>query len=81
MDVEKQCLRSKSFQGWNESIHFRNKENDMKMTAKALRLFRQWRACRRTEMELHRLNDMELKDLGISRHDIPGIARSSAYEA
>ena len=51
----------------------------MKIAGKALRLLGQWRACRRTEMELFRLDDRELNDLGISRYDIPRIARSSAF--
>lgn len=35
-------------------------------------------AIRRTFNELHELNDRELADLGISRADIPHIARQAA---
>jgi uncharacterized protein YjiS (DUF1127 family) len=38
--------------------------------------FRNWQAYRRTFSELSRLSNRELADLGISRHDIPRIARN-----
>ncbi len=37
--------------------------------------FRKWKAYRRTFDELSRLSNRELADLGISRYDIPRIAR------
>jgi uncharacterized protein YjiS (DUF1127 family) len=37
--------------------------------------FRNWQDYRRTFNELNRLSNRELADLGISRHDIPRIAR------
>ncbi|MEO0543952.1 MAG: DUF1127 domain-containing protein [Pseudomonadota bacterium] len=39
------------------------------------RSLRQWRKVRQTENELYRLSTRELDDLGISRADIPQIAR------
>ncbi|MEO1703330.1 MAG: DUF1127 domain-containing protein [Pseudomonadota bacterium] len=38
---------------------------------------RQWRKVRQTENELYRLSTRELDDLGISRADIPTIARQA----
>ncbi|MEO1748962.1 MAG: DUF1127 domain-containing protein [Pseudomonadota bacterium] len=37
----------------------------------------QWRKVRQTENELYRLSTRELDDLGISRADIPTIARQA----
>ncbi len=37
--------------------------------------FRQWRSYRRTVNELSALSNRELNDLGISRGDIPHVAR------
>ena len=51
----------------------------MKIATKISRGFGQWRARRRTEAELYGLDDRELRDLGISRQDIPEVARSSVY--
>ena len=42
------------------------------------RTLNQWRSVRRTESELNRLTDRELNDLGLSRGDIPAVARRSA---
>lgn len=42
------------------------------------RSFNEWRKIRRTENELHRLSTRELDDLGISRADIPAIARGAS---
>ncbi len=39
--------------------------------------FKDWRAYRRTVSELSALSNRELSDLGISRSDIPFIARRS----
>lgn len=39
--------------------------------------YRNWRAYRRTVTELSALSNRELDDLGISRGDIPYIARRS----
>ncbi len=36
-----------------------------------------WRRVRRAEYELSQLDDRELSDLGISRGDIPRIARAA----
>lgn len=41
------------------------------------RSFNKWRKIRQTENELARLSTRELDDLGISRGDIPFIARRS----
>jgi uncharacterized protein YjiS (DUF1127 family) len=43
---------------------------------KWLLAFRRWRLERRTERALAALNDSTLKDMGIYRCQIPGIARS-----
>lgn len=40
--------------------------------------FREWRLYRQTVNELSRMSDRELSDLGISRGDIPFVARRSA---
>lgn len=40
--------------------------------------FREWRLYRQTVTELSRMSDRELSDLGISRGDIPFVARRSA---
>ncbi len=41
---------------------------------------RRWRAYQNTVRELDRLSAHELNDLGISRYDIPSIARQSAQK-
>ncbi|MEL6437397.1 MAG: DUF1127 domain-containing protein [Pseudomonadota bacterium] len=41
------------------------------------RTLRQWQKIRQTENELNRLSSRELDDLGISRADIPTIARQA----
>ena len=53
----------------------------MKIATRISRGFGQWRARRRTEAELYGLTDWELRDLGISRHDIPEVARNASYGA
>ena len=42
-----------------------------------VRSYSNWRRYRDTVNELNRLSQRELSDLGISRHDIPSIARST----
>lgn len=44
------------------------------------RSLRQWRKVRQTESELNRLSTRELDDLGISRADIPSIARQAMID-
>ena len=44
-----------------------------------IRNYRNWRRYRETVSELSRLSNRELSDLGISRSDIPYVARKSAY--
>lgn len=39
--------------------------------------YRQWRAYRETVVELYRMSDRQLSDIGISRGDIPFVARKS----
>lgn len=41
--------------------------------------FRTWRRYRETVNELSRLSNRELNDLGISRSDIPYVARKSSF--
>ena len=42
-----------------------------------IRNYRNWRRYRETVSELSRLSNRELQDLGISRSDIPNVARRS----
>ncbi len=48
------------------------------MTNRLLTTYRTWRKYRETYNELMRLTNRDLADLGISRADIPEIARQSA---
>ena len=48
------------------------------LLAKLIHAFRAWRSYDRSLRELSRLNDRELADIGISRSDIPAVARSSS---
>ncbi|MFD2260138.1 DUF1127 domain-containing protein [Chelativorans composti] len=41
--------------------------------------FRNWRRYRETMNELSRLSNRELADLGISRSEIPYVARKSSF--
>lgn len=41
--------------------------------------YRNWRRYRETVNELSRLSNRELSDLGISRSDIPYVARKSSF--
>ena len=51
----------------------RRNENTMNL----IRNYRNWRRYRETVSELSRLSNRELNDLGISRSDIPHVARKS----
>ena len=42
-----------------------------------IRNYRNWRRYRETVTELNRLTNRELNDLGISRSDIPFVAKTS----
>ena len=42
-----------------------------------IRNYREWRRTRETVSELNRLSNRELQDLGISRSEIPYIARQA----
>ena len=44
-----------------------------------VRSFSNWRRYRETCGELNRLSQRELSDLGLSRADIPAIARKAAF--
>ena len=48
------------------------------MSNRIVTTFRAWRKYRETYNELMRLSTRDLADLGISRVDIPAIARKSA---
>ncbi len=37
--------------------------------------FRRWRACRSAEIELGRLSNRQLEDLGIARHELAYLSR------
>jgi uncharacterized protein YjiS (DUF1127 family) len=47
-------------------------------TMNLIRNYRNWRRYRDTVSELSRLSNRELNDLGISRSDIPYVARKAA---
>ncbi len=49
------------------------KTNEMNL----IRNYRNWRRYRETVSELSRLSNRELHDLGISRSDIPHVARKA----
>ena len=51
----------------------RRNENTMNL----IRNYRNWRRYRETVSELNRLSTRELNDLGISRSEIPYVARKS----
>jgi uncharacterized protein YjiS (DUF1127 family) len=42
-----------------------------------IRNYRNWRRYRQTISELSRLSNRELNDMGISRSDIPSVAKSA----
>jgi uncharacterized protein YjiS (DUF1127 family) len=50
------------------------------MANRLVTTYRHWRKYRETYNELMRLSTRELHDLGISRGDIPSIARQSARQ-
>lgn len=57
-----------------------NKGNEPSRTSKKMNLirnYRNWRRYRETVNELSRLSNRELTDLGITRGDIPFVARKS----
>ena len=53
----------------------KNKETRTEMNL--IRNYRNWRRYRETVTELSRLSNRELHDLGISRSDIPSVARKA----
>ena len=48
------------------------------LLAKLIRAFRAWWHYEQSVRELSRLDDRELADIGISRSEIPAVARRSA---
>jgi uncharacterized protein YjiS (DUF1127 family) len=52
-------------------------EDETSPTMNLIRNYRNWRRYRETVSELSRLSNRELTDLGISRSDIPFVARKS----
>jgi uncharacterized protein YjiS (DUF1127 family) len=50
------------------------------MFAAIVRLIQSWKNYNRSLSELSRLGDRELADIGISRSDIPRLARSAAHK-
>jgi uncharacterized protein YjiS (DUF1127 family) len=48
------------------------------LLAKLIRLFRRWRNYERSVRELSRLDDRELADIGVTRSEIPALARAAA---
>ena len=53
------------------------KQDETRSTMNLIRNYRNWRRYRETVSELSRLSNRELTDLGISRSDIPYVARKS----
>ncbi|WP_417623169.1 DUF1127 domain-containing protein [Parasphingorhabdus sp.] len=51
--------------------------NEASSKMNIIRNYRNWRRYRQTVNELSRLSNRELNDLGISRGDIPFVARKS----
>ncbi len=45
---------------------------------RALDVFRAWRSAKATAVELSALSDSQLEDIGLTRGDIPGVARTLA---
>ena len=60
-------------------VHKRNdpKKDETRNTMNLIRNYRNWRRYRDTVSELSRLSNRELTDLGISRSDIPYVARKA----
>jgi uncharacterized protein YjiS (DUF1127 family) len=52
-------------------------DDETRNTMNLIRNYRNWRRYRETVSELNRLSTRELNDLGISRGDIPYVARKS----
>ena len=52
-------------------------KDETRNTMNLIRNYRNWRRYRETVSELNRLTTRELNDLGISRSDIPHVARRS----
>jgi uncharacterized protein YjiS (DUF1127 family) len=52
-------------------------KDETSTTMNLIRNYRNWRRYRETVSELSRLSNRELTDLGISRSDIPFVARKS----
>jgi uncharacterized protein YjiS (DUF1127 family) len=49
------------------------------MFANIVRFIREWKRYNQSLSELSRLGDRELADIGISRSDIPRVARNAAH--
>jgi uncharacterized protein YjiS (DUF1127 family) len=49
------------------------------MFANLVRLIRQWKRYNRSMVELSRLGDRELADIGISRSEIPRVAWNATH--
>jgi uncharacterized protein YjiS (DUF1127 family) len=55
----------------------KRKKDETRTTMNLIRNYRNWRRYRDTVSELSRLSNRELTDLGISRSDIPYVARKA----
>jgi uncharacterized protein YjiS (DUF1127 family) len=65
------------------SMHRREpdlREKRTVMFAAIVRFIREWKRYNRSLSELNRLGDRELADIGISRSDIPRVARTAAHQ-
>lgn len=56
----------------------RRTKDAKRTTMNLIRNYRNWRRYRETVSELSRLSNRELSDLGISRSDIPFVARKAS---
>jgi uncharacterized protein YjiS (DUF1127 family) len=63
------------FRGWNAAPQ----ERKLSMLSHLIHLFRAWRRYENSMVELSRLGDRELADIGVVRSDIPRIAREAAH--
>ena len=58
-------------------VQYEKRTDESESVMNLIRNYRNWRRYRETVSELSRLSNRELQDLGISRSDIPHVARRS----
>ena len=72
----KSASRAPIFASYPKRQELKTKD-ETRNTMNLIRNYRNWRRYRETVSELNRLTTRELNDLGISRSDIPYVARKS----